>query len=43
MAWQDADAQLRLPVEVEEAVRAVDVVKGSKGGDAAVDRHGMSS
>ena len=24
-------------------MRAVDVVKGSEGGDAAVDRHGMSS
>ena len=43
MGRQDADAQLRVPVEVEEAVRAVDVVEGGEGGDAPVDGHGMEA
>ena len=36
---QHADSQLRVPVEVEEALGAVDVVKGGEGDDGPVDGH----
>jgi hypothetical protein len=40
---QDANAQLRVPIEVEEAVRTVDIVEGGEGGHASVDRHGVEA
>ena len=43
MGWQDTNPQLRLSVEVEEAMGAVDIVEGGKGGDAAINRHGVGS
>ncbi len=43
MGGQDANAQLRVPIEVEEAVRTVDIVEGGEGGHAPVDRHGVEA
>jgi hypothetical protein len=40
---QDANAQLRVAIEVEEAVRTVDVVERGEGGHAPVDRHGVEA
>jgi hypothetical protein len=40
---QDANAQLRVTVKVEEAVGAVDIVERGEGRDAPVDRHGVEA
>ena len=42
MAWQHADAEFTLAIEVEEALGAVDVVEGGEGGDRAIYRHGVA-
>ncbi len=43
MGGQHADAQLRVPVEVEEPVGTVDIVEGREGGHTSVNRHGVEA